>query len=128
MSRFGFRAWNPEAKIMSNEFGFSSIVANGQVFEKGQSFSLFADYNDVQAIVMQSTGLHDKSGKLIFEGDIIETRFIFGKDIPRGQIKFEDGCFVVKWINDEEGLNDILSVHGPNSEIIGNVHENPGLA
>ena len=86
-------------------------------------------------IVEFFTGLRDKSGREIYEGDIVQT-FLFGKKVV-GVIKYSDrwGSFyfatkndygvgiafkdVFEWCYDDEG--EILS------EIIGNIHENPEL-
>lgn len=68
----------------------------------------------------QYTGLTDKNGKMIFEGDIVE--------YPEGiaEITWEEteALFGIKQDND---VCDFNSYWGQNLEVIGNVYDNPEL-
>ena len=80
------------------------------------------DLNDVN--LMQSTGLRDKNGKEIFEGDIIDSE----DGILSGIVEFRPdlGMFVstlIKYNNFERLCNVADSVY-----IIGNIYTNPELA
>jgi uncharacterized phage protein (TIGR01671 family) len=66
-------------------------------------------------IIMQSSGLRDKSGREVFEGDIIQ----FG--LIREEVLFTDGSFRTS----SDG-ND-LCCYNKKCEVIGNVYENPEL-
>lgn len=79
--------------------------------------------------LMQYTGLHDKNGKEIYEGDIVYCQTKFGK--AKAIIKFIDGKFVAYW--------DSILTHPQNGhciacyeinkrfEVIGNIYDNPEL-
>lgn len=69
--------------------------------------------------LMQFTGLYDKNGKEIYEGDIIKWIDSDGNE------RIDD----VKWINGGLVLcNSNYTIgHYANTEIIGNIHENPEL-
>ena len=72
--------------------------------------------------IMQFTGLHDRNGRDIYEGDIIKSI----KSI--GEIVFLLGCFEIKWHKNSIGFNNILDIHARNDGIvIGNIYENPEL-
>lgn len=74
--------------------------------------------------LMQSTGLFDKNGKEIFEGDIIVSRDV----LLTGVIEFRAdlGMLVSAMVeyNNFERLCDVAN----SSEIIGNIWEHPELA
>ncbi len=81
--------------------------------------------------VGQFTGLTDKNGKRIFEGDIIRAKIEGGNHDgftwPNMPVDFQQGCFCV---NDRNGY--VFAVLGAFAtsvtfEIIGNIHDNPEL-
>lgn len=94
--------------------------------------------------ITQFTGLHDKNGKEIYEGDIVVKDgykwFDEGRPNYRGVVEwiYSQWQVVAYCINNEkrgistginEGLNDKGFEEGTLSEweVIGNVHENPEL-
>ena len=81
----------------------------------------------------QFTGLYDKNGKEIYEGDIVLTPFVdpifgdmVGEDLcVKRQVKFNDGSFVV---NEGDGFIYLECFTRNNHiEIYGNIHDNPEL-
>lgn len=72
--------------------------------------------------VGQFTGLTDKNGKKIFEGDIVEVNHEAYPGV-RGEVFFKNGSFMLK------NVSDVLSLYGflPWCKVIGNIHDNPEL-
>ena len=72
--------------------------------------------------VGQYTGLKDKNGKKIFEGDTVW----FGNEKERGVVYFDNSCsrFAVRFDTFDAAFDHLYSNE---LEIIGNVHDNPEL-
>ena len=77
---------------------------------------------DDNGILMQSTGLFDKNGKEIFEGDIVYAYSEGARLI--GAIEYFDNAYCIKTKN---GVYNSLWTNAEYYEIVGNVFENQEL-
>ena len=70
----------------------------------------------------QFTSIKDKRGKEIWEGDIVIVSY------GTGEVIFEQGAFLIKWIDDKEANMELLGFECKEPvEVIGNIYENPEL-
>ena len=87
------------------------------------------DFEDI--ILMQSTGLFDKNGKELFEGDVIAIE-VDDTETPINARVFQDSkigvlMFNVFEDNEDVPMVELLEDNSVAFEIIGNIYENPGL-
>ena len=91
-------------------------------------------YPVISETVGQSTGLTDKNGRKIFEGDIIHLEYsqVFFGGVYFGEytaeVSYKEGCFITDGINNGDEIETPLSgFDNDELEIIGNIHDNPEL-
>ena len=90
------------------------FAINAQGFGTGQSLI-------IPETIGQYTGLKDKNGKMIFEGDL----FTIGAEKETFEVVYESGCFLAYCNGKQYGLLGELMMCFV--EIIGNIHDNPEL-
>lgn len=128
-SRFRFRAWHKKKKFM---FRTDALREHGVELhhfgEHGYDKRMTKDFYPFTAVeVMQSTGLTDKTGHEIFEGDILKGYGTYPMEIIAGKYGWmlrytdgRDGAVVVDPVDEH-----FFREYEP--EVIGNIYEHPHL-
>jgi len=124
-----FRIWDVGNKEMLEvqELDFEPTFYGGRIAIRPDQYSDYFDTEEM--ILMQYTGLHDKNGKEIYEGDIVYCQTKYGK--AKAIIKFINGKFVAYWnsaLTHPENGHHIASYEiNKRFEVIGNIYDNPEL-
>ena len=147
-----YRAWDSAKKEMFKDT--FAITESGQVVVVEQeSVASSPDYVFVEhLVIMQSTGLKDKNGKEIFEGDILKFNdewneychegYVDGSveginfvEVVRGEACFEfgktkypDSSLFILMEDEHLNFKDFIKSEDFEFEINGNVYENPGVS
>lgn len=122
-----FRAWDKEFKEM--------VQVDALVFDEQIIKATYKNGNVVKEDIkcyklMQSTGLIDKTGKEIFEGDILKVTNL-SSWLEVVSFNEDKAMFVSKETKrkvEETPLYDLFNTDIFEVEIIGNIHTNPELA
>lgn len=94
-------------------------------YEKDSSIIQTVAHEVIPDTVGQFTGLTDKNGKKIFEGDIVKAERIYNGLYWTGCVVWWHGCFAIQGIKDSNNVPAIDLFR--NYEVIGNIHDNPEL-
>ncbi len=145
--RFKFRFWHKPTQKILDCYGFNEHYTFADTLD-----GIGTEYNPCSTkdcILMQCTGLKDKNGKLIYEGDIITVKYLGAQislfarqysNLPKDERfaiiydydwhKFRCENPNYKKICEIHSLDlDAIQINTENKqyEIIGNIYENPEL-
>lgn len=120
-----FRIWDIENKEMLEvqELDFEPTFYGGRIAIRPDQYNDYFDTEDM--ILMQYTGLDDKNGKEIYEGDIVKYRDSRGQHIEK--VIFDKGCFYagMHWGSSTRVAPKLINTRI--TEVIGNIYDNPEL-
>lgn len=135
MREIKFRAWDKENNIME----YNVNINQGKAVKEGKQW-FNVDNTVFDSLIMQYTGLKDKNGKEIYEGDIVLYKHASYKDISRVLYYEEVGSFVMEAIKEDDNTSMARFKKGTIRgfvagrvngydyvKVIGNIYENPEL-
>jgi uncharacterized phage protein (TIGR01671 family) len=129
-NNFKFRVWDTISKrflISENNNGLNFTYSDNPINQEDYNLDLgvLISHCGEEVIINQYTGLHDKNGKEIFEGDILKMEWMKRGNFIIADVKYGSGGF---YLPKYDFLNvSVKHDEIPDGEVIGNVFENPEL-
>ena len=143
-----FRAWLKKEQKMDNDVDHISWLED-ELYCIGDGITYMVSAEDL--VLMQSTGLKDKNGKEVFEGDVLKFNdewseychegYVDGSveginfvEVVRGEACFEFGktrypesSLFIQMEDEHLTFAELIKSRDFEFEIIGNIYENPEL-
>lgn len=132
MREIKFRAWDKNDKrifidpqmidFYNKKIGYMQYQTE---YMPDTSYSVPVGFEEFEySELMEWTGLYDKNGEDIYDGDILFESF--GEKYYK--VVFENGSFRAEFEGDfEEHSFDLIDVVAQGCEVVGNIYENPEL-
>ncbi len=136
LDRFEFRWYDLSIKFMAKVINLNieddyAIVS----YSFANEYTPDEEVKITDGLLMQSTGLRDKNGKLIFEGDVVQEKYenhLGNIEYDNHLVIFKNSCFQFAIQGDLDNLEIMCSMKEQEDknldvEIIGNIYEHSFL-
>ena len=121
-----FRAWHELNKRMIDLKAITPLALNLD------TDGLFIPFSDGLKL-MQFTGLKDRNGQDIYEGDLLKAQDPYGENQKVFPVEMKDGVYQIEWHGMfQGGETDVTAIYYAMQsdftfEVVGNVYQNPEL-
>lgn len=127
-NRFNFKIWDKKNKVFIYDFHLLSEAEDGFMYFDRSNRDYVVEHNDNNDyIILQSTGLVDKKGKEVFEGDVIKFDGKYTKAKRLIRYSEKEGRLVACYTDFVYDYCDFNKDWISQWEVIGNIYENPEL-
>lgn len=119
-----FRVWDKGI----NEIYYDVRVTSTEEYEKVEVLDCFSDWIGIEKnnyVIMRNTGLRDKKGNYIYEGDICASYNGFETEYNKIEWSDKDCTWMIEGDFTVDYLRDFL--RHSSLEVIGNIYEDPEL-
>lgn len=118
--RFKFRVWDKcKNEILSTQT--FRIYQEPEFIYRSDDGYMYFSYDKDRYDIMQCTGLKDRNGKLIYEGDVLQENW------HKYILEWANGAYVIKDIKRGTSYMFTSGMCIHKSEVIGNIYENKEL-
>ena len=116
-----FRAWLKKEQKMDNDIDHISWLED-ELYCIGDGITYMVSAEDL--VLMQSTAMVDRDGKMIFEGDIVKmAKDVYSEPTYYEVVRHRGGAYRLE--SKQHGCE--LWLRHADCEVVGNVYENPEL-
>ena len=116
-----FRAWLKKEQKMDNEIDHISWLQD-ELYCIGDGITYMVSAEDLE--LMQSTGMVDRDGRIIFEGDIVKmSKDVYSEPTYYEVVRHRGGAYRLE--SKQHGCE--LWLRHTDCEVVGNIYENPDL-
>ena len=116
-----YRAWLKKEQKMDNEIDHISWLED-ELYCIGDGITYMVSAEDLE--LMQSTGLVDRDGRIIFEGDIVKmSKDVYSEPTYYEVVRHRGGAYRLE--SKQHGCE--LWLRHTDCEVVGNLYENPEL-
>lgn len=120
MKGLKFRVWDKEREYYLDETELAGITPDGRYILYIEEEEISRLEIDENYVVEYDTGLKEKNGNEMYEGDILEDGS--GEPLEYWVVRFEDGKFIGSTQGVDEDIFELTDL-----DIVGNIHENGDL-
>ena len=127
MREIKFRAWDKQFNEMASIIclNIGDYSEDHILKTKSRPYTYNQQFHNIT--LMQFTGLKDKNGKEIYEGDILKINGFYDGLYNTLEVRWIKNGFKCVGLINEKAVCETVYDYGFHEEIIGNIYENPEL-